>query len=263
MSNFVVKKERVYRCHTRTKMEKVIKELCAKYNSPTNPNRSRSLSYKLKNTGTAVAVIGETDVLGPESKIYYEEKIVITGHPGEKIKPTLIAAIDPGLKGALALLDTTTEKIKVFDLPTRRYGTKTILNEKAISELIAPFAEKIKYLVIEDVSSMPNQGVASTFRFGFATGVLHGVVSALGIQILRAKPSVWKPALGLSKDKNLSLALAKDFFPHAIEKFKLVKHNDRAEAALMAYFAWFKLDANGPEKSKIEIHQEKNFDIFS
>lgn len=79
---------------------------------------------------------------------------------------------------------------------------------------------------------MPEQGVTSTFRFGYGAGVVRGVCDTLAIPVILIKPSVWKVALNLTRDKADSVALANKLFgPH----FK--KRDDGpAEAALIAYF---------------------------
>ena len=40
---------------------------------------------------------------------------------------------------------------------------------------------RVNQVVIEQVSAMPKQGVASTFRFGYACGAIYGAVVALGL----------------------------------------------------------------------------------
>ena len=71
----------------------------------------------------------------------------------------------------------------------------------------------------------------------YSAGIVMGVLQALKIEVLRSKPNVWKPALGLSSDKKKSLALAKKTFPAYKSYFNRAMDDGRAEAALLADFA--------------------------
>lgn len=83
---------------------------------------------------------------------------------------------------------------------------------------------------------MPNQGVASMFRFGYNAGILLGVLNALEIKVLKVKPAVWKSALNLSSDKSKSLKLARKLFPSLHNQLRMQKNDGRAEALLLAHF---------------------------
>lgn len=150
----------------------------------------------------------------------------------------MIIGIDPGFTGAIAFLsDNNTLIIK--DLPIRFIMGKKQIDEKKFSELIKERAafDNIEFAVVEDVWVMPKQGIVSAGRFMYNAGILLGVLAAYNFKILKTKPNVWKPALGLDSDKKKSLRLAKKVFPAYKDYFKLVKHDGRAEAALIAYFA--------------------------
>jgi len=92
----------------------------------------------------------------------------------------------------------------------------------------------ISLAVVERVASMPKQGVASVFKFGKGYGQILGVLAAHEIPISEPTPTQWKTAMNLSKDKELSRAVAIKTWPSMAEFFKLKKHDGRAEAALMA-----------------------------
>lgn len=85
---------------------------------------------------------------------------------------------------------------------------------------------------------MPRDGVASAFRFGYGAGVIQGIFDALEIKTLKIKPSVWKNAKGLNSNKKYSIDLARKLFPDYREHyFRLLKHDGRAEAAILAHYA--------------------------
>lgn len=146
----------------------------------------------------------------------------------------MIIGIDPGFTGAIAYLHPN--RLWIYDLPVKIIMNKKQIDARLFSDLLK-INTPIEYAVIEDVNSMPNQGVSSTFRFGYNAGILYGILIARNIKVLKVKPNVWKPALGLDRDKKKSLELAKKIFPKYKDYFKLMKHNGRAEAALIAHFA--------------------------
>jgi hypothetical protein len=83
---------------------------------------------------------------------------------------------------------------------------------------------------------MPGQGVSSTFKFGRTCGQLQGILAGLFVPTFLVRPAVWKLALGLTSDKYMSMELASKVFPEKKDMWVLKKHNDRAEAALLAYY---------------------------
>jgi len=148
-----------------------------------------------------------------------------------------VLGIDPGLTGAFAIFSEWSNSVKVLDMPLKKNGKKKIVDGVAIAKALRPYVGQLKYAVIEDVHSMPADGAVSAFSFGFGTGVVTGVLQALGIKIIKVKPAVWKAGMGLSRVKNDSLVMARELFPDHKDFFKFKKHDGRAEAALMAVFA--------------------------
>ena len=96
---------------------------------------------------------------------------------------------------------------------------------------------------LEQVHSMPKQGVASSFSFGESYGWLKGVLDAKEISYQEIKPQIWKKEFGLNTDKKKSIEVCQQLFPDA----NLVPHNHRtahdgiAESILMAEYARRKL----------------------
>jgi crossover junction endodeoxyribonuclease RuvC len=151
----------------------------------------------------------------------------------------MIIGIDPGFTGAIAFL-ADTRSLEIYDMPTHLIMGRKQVDGEELAFLLGEIRKgrhKIQYAAVEDVSAMPEQGVTSTFRFGYSAGIVMGVLQALEIKVLRVKPSVWKPALGLSSDKKKSLALARKRFPQYKAYFKRAMDDGRAEAALLAHFA--------------------------
>ena len=89
-------------------------------------------------------------------------------------------------------------------------------------------------ICIEDVHSMPGQGVASTFKFGRAVGAICAVADMkFGVWHI-VSPQRWKKAMGVSQDKDSSLTLARELWPNAPLTRK--KDHGRAEALLIAEY---------------------------
>ena len=143
-----------------------------------------------------------------------------------------ILAFDPGLSGAVALMRNH-ELVAVCDMPT----FEKEVNASALDDWLAQHIQgQVDAAFVERVSSMPGQGVASTFRFGQAYGALLGLIAARGFPLRRVSPSKWKAYFGLSKDKSASRQMATERFPEHSQQFARVKDDGKAEASLIAAF---------------------------
>jgi crossover junction endodeoxyribonuclease RuvC len=81
---------------------------------------------------------------------------------------------------------------------------------------------------------MPKQGVASSFDFGKSYGIVLGVLAGARVHVEHVSPQRWKRAMRLPADKEACRLRAIDRWPGQSHLFKLKKHADRAEAALIA-----------------------------
>jgi crossover junction endodeoxyribonuclease RuvC len=151
----------------------------------------------------------------------------------------LVAGIDPGLSGALFFIDPRNPVTgQAIDIPVHqlvRGGRKK--RELDIAGLVGILAShRPAHAFVEQVSSMPGQGVSSTFAFGKGYGIVLGVLGAHGIPITLVTPAVWKRALGVLKAKDAARARASQLLPQCAEQWALKKHHGRAEAALLGLF---------------------------
>lgn len=153
---------------------------------------------------------------------------------------TIIAAIDPGLSGAIAFFDPAEPHlVTAEDLPVAG-GEIDVATLAARLRSMAP-----DVAIIEQVASMPKQGVASTFKFGVAYGMARGIVTGLGIPLHLVTPRRWKAHFHLDSDKDKSRALALRYWPTSTA-FARKRDDGRAEAALLArYYAEVLGPANG------------------
>jgi crossover junction endodeoxyribonuclease RuvC len=148
----------------------------------------------------------------------------------------LTLGIDPGLSGAVAVLDHAGELVSVTDLPVIRDLSLAWIDGGELQSIILTALQgRQARALIERVSSMPGQGIASSFLFGVGFGSVLSVLQALRIPLEFVTPGVWKKSYGLSKDKHASLHKARLLFPSA--ELHLAKHDGRAEALLIARYA--------------------------
>lgn len=148
----------------------------------------------------------------------------------------IVIGIDPGLSGAVAALDSASgDIVALADLPVMRDKSLAWIDGCEMQSIVmAARAGRNAHAIIERVSAMPRQGVASSFQFGVGFGSVLGTMQALHIGIELVTPSTWKRALNLSSDKHASLHKARLLFPAA--DLRLAKHDGRAEALLLAHW---------------------------
>lgn len=145
--------------------------------------------------------------------------------------------IDPGLSGAVGVI--TPEYQHVFDTPTVMVNTKRKYLVGAMACLLRPFANRQDVIVIlENVHSMPKQGVSSSFSFGEGKGMWEGILGAFDMPFDLVSPQRWKKEImaDQGKDKSAARFKAMALFPALADQLKLVKHDGRAEALLMAEY---------------------------
>lgn len=149
----------------------------------------------------------------------------------------MIIGVDPGITGAICLLDGP-DIITLVDMPARKIvvGKKNrntidlIELEKIVRKLEAPTA------YVEKVQSFPQNGGVANFNFGMAYGQILGALAMLGCRIEYVTPQKWKKALGVTSDKQTSINAFHQIFTDCEDLVYLKKHDGRAEAALIAYY---------------------------
>ncbi len=147
----------------------------------------------------------------------------------------IFIGVDPGITGAIAALDQGGDLIMVADLPIIRDRSLAWVDGGELqSMLLGAIEGRQCRAVIERVSAMPKQGIASSFQFGVGFGSVLSVLQAMPIPLEFVTPVVWKRSYGLSKDKHASLHKARLLYPTA--ELHLAKHDGRAEALLIARY---------------------------
>lgn len=150
----------------------------------------------------------------------------------------MILGVDPGLNGALAFFEVSAGRIEIVDMPTIAAGTKSkrVVDEAALASCIDANRPLLQHAFVERVGAMPGQGVTSMFSFGRSYGVLLGVLAAFRVPVTTVQPQRWKAALSVPAAKDGARARASQLMPAFSRLWPLVKHDGRAEAALIAYY---------------------------
>ena len=157
---------------------------------------------------------------------------------------TIIGGIDPGLEGALAILDFHNSLLHLWDTPTvtMRVGDKDRKRIDPEGYLYALNQQKIDNLALEKVHSTPNDGHTGAFTFGKTTGVTIGLLVALGIPFSETTPAQWKLDLRVPANKDSARHRASELFPHCAAAWARAMDDGRAESALIALHHAINLD---------------------
>ena len=150
----------------------------------------------------------------------------------------MILGIDPGISGALAFLSQGGKVAYLFDMPIMQTGganakAKNVVNGAALAKIFR--AQPIRRCLLERISTMPGQGVATQGSMMRGFGTIDGVLQAIGISYELVSPVSWKKHFGLKggpENKEVSRTLAQRWYPEA--DLSLKKHHNRAEAILIA-----------------------------
>ena len=152
----------------------------------------------------------------------------------------IFIGVDPGKSGGIAIINVFTNEI--FVTPMILSGKD--VDAKAIADWITSNTYKYEHPItcIEKVHAMPGQGVTSMFKFGFVTGVMHGIIRTLGIPLHLVTPQAWKKEIlaGTPKDKEAAIDFCRRIYPQvnllATERSRK-PHSGIADALCIARYA--------------------------
>jgi crossover junction endodeoxyribonuclease RuvC len=140
----------------------------------------------------------------------------------------IFVGLDPGSSsGAWAAIDHNGLYIGCGDLPT----VDGRIDAVELMRLV--WHDIPTHMAVEDVHTMPGQGIASSGKFMRAAGSIEAVAALAGDRVVLVRPQVWKKYHGLiGTEKVASLELARSLWPEA--PLKLKKDHNKADALLMA-----------------------------
>ena len=151
-----------------------------------------------------------------------------------------IIGIDPGLSGAIAILENN-KVLNIFEIPVMAEGKKNKrqLNSAQLVKIISDNTEENEEVsvVVEQVNAMPGQGVTSMFNFGQTFGAIKGICAALGLPIYFVRPAKWKKHFELiNSSKDASRTKAIEMYPSLSNKLQKKKDVNKSDAILIARF---------------------------
>ena len=152
----------------------------------------------------------------------------------------IIIGIDPGLSGAIAILENN-KVLNIFDMPVMSEGKKNKrqLNSALLVNIIRENIEKNDEVtvIVEQVNAMPGQGVTSMFNFGQTFGAIKGICAALGLPIFFVRPAKWKKHFELiNSSKDASRTKVIEMYPSISNQLSKKKDVNKSDAILIARF---------------------------
>lgn len=170
---------------------------------------------------------------------------------------SIVAGCDPGLSGAIAFLDTITNRIvAVYDLPlTESPEGQRELDQAAFADILERHNPRL--VVLEQVQGFG--GVSSAFKLGASYGGIIVQVLASRFRLERVRPQVWQSTIfpmhldrAAYDTKAASIYVASRAHPEADlkrgPKSRKLDHN-RADAVCLAMFGRrvFTIRVDSPE----------------
>ncbi len=150
-----------------------------------------------------------------------------------------IAGIDPGVTGAVAILEDG-QPPRIFDTPAmvlHKPGSKsrTEYDLQGMAQILE--RERPDKVVIEEIQPMQLGSIAAfSIGGGYKAWLMACAIFQLPVE--KVSPQKWKKLIGLPKgaDKEASRLKALEHFPEAYESIKLKKDHNKAEALLIALY---------------------------
>jgi len=156
----------------------------------------------------------------------------------------IFLGIDPGVGGAIAVLDDLGGIVEMIDMPVIevRIGktARPRVSPAGLRSALLPYAE-CTICAVEKVGGITGQSASAAFTFGHACGLLEGALAALLMPVAPVTPQAWKRSAGLAADKGAAREAAMRLWPGRAQLFARKKDDGRAEAALIARHGWLQV----------------------
>ena len=161
---------------------------------------------------------------------------------------TRVIGVDPGLDGALAVLDlldggtvlhlamvkaTPTLDVMVNKKKRRDYDVPGMW--RLVEDAAYPADVRVAMVGLEHQGPRPKEGVVSSYRTGHGYGLWRALVVAAQLPLAIVQPQVWRREFGLLRaGKQASVRAAAEGFPTYPRT--LMRHDGAAEAILIAAY---------------------------
>jgi hypothetical protein len=127
----------------------------------------------------------------------------------------VIIGIDPGQKGAIAVLREDGSLLDLFDMPTKKIGKNTRVDGARLAGLLKGYTGRAVMELVgymgggNDQSGQKRKdGGKGAFSFGESAGGARCVLEALGFDMIFALPQQWRKLHGLTGASDDAVILA-------------------------------------------------------
>jgi len=147
--------------------------------------------------------------------------------------------IDPGgSSGAIAIIRV--EGCTIEEHEHIEFSKATLLEWLQILEDEHALEDEGATAIVENVHSMPGQGVSSAMKFGVNLGHIEMALTAARIPFEKVTPQKWMKFYGMKKDKNETKTEWKKRLREKLQQLMpdLKVTNNNADAYLIAYYNW-------------------------
>lgn len=162
-----------------------------------------------------------------------------------------VVGVDPGLNGGVMAYDGE-RPADGFRIPSKKadFGRGRELDYRA---LVIHFNRIVSLGVskayVERNSARPGQGVASMYKFGYVSGVVHGLLLAYQIPVELVTPQVWKrDQLGGRKGKIAAIEMCEERWGDDFGG-----HDGMCDAALIAVYGWKQMQERMEENKYLTL----------
>ncbi len=163
----------------------------------------------------------------------------------------IIIAVDPGVTGAIASIDTTkAAKWGVIDMPKKSRivvskrsasgkGTRNEVDLEGLYGVLKEFPTVFTKVIIEKQWGKKGDGAMQAFSLGGSYTAIRMACVALGFDYETVAPISWKlKMVGKGQDKPKSVAVCREMFPYLARHLMLKENHGRADAVLIG--EWYR-----------------------
>ena len=155
--------------------------------------------------------------------------------------------IDPGLHGGLATFQSPPldgDRVCVRIMPVSGGWIDCMAIYKWLFVATGGGSLSEVHAIVEQVGSMPKQGIVGAFTFGKGYGQIIGMLQTLGVPYTLVRPQAWKKVVlaGTTKDKAAAIAFCAREYPGVplIPERCRVPHDGLADAMCLMHYGRIK-----------------------
>ena len=175
-----------------------------------------------------------TPILNPEEIMTLFNQTGMLPYETIKHKVLFFMGVDPGgSSGAIAVIGVDIASNEIIGMAHNEFSKRTL---KEWYNFIKGW--DITHCVVENVHSMPRQGIVSAMKFGQNLGQIEMALTAAEVPFEKVTPQKWVKFYGMKKDKDESQTQWKRRLRERLQQLipSLKVTNNIADAYLIAYY---------------------------